>query len=428
MFKIKRKLIALVCFAALLLSGCGSKENTSVNVFSTSTESPQSSYFGSAAASSSTAADSSSPISSSSSAAVSSVPVNSFSSESTVSQATTSSSSISPPVSTESSAYEISSVTPPPEPPVSDNKTIVYTHDPKNACTITFDDSTVIVRGKKNGNTLADVRSSYPSMSVNKYEEGDEIVFEMTSQFSSFTQIYGVFDLFDANGYKTYIHLDLMGGTIKFPDVSSLVQNNDRVVNSASNASAGKTITYITRDGKRDKVQKVLDEIKALSDEICEGIDSDYEKLRAIANWTSANIYYDRPAYNKGIPQECLSLEYMLDNKTSVCGGYSNMTSALCAAQGIRCLNITGNGLINGNTFIYGGMEGNFHEWNVAEIDGRLIIVDAGWDSHNDFRTDMQYYDKKISYGYFDIGAEVFAVDHKAKTAEYRDYWALLED
>lgn len=424
MFKIKRKLIALVCFAALLLSGCGSKENTSVNVFSTSTEG---SYSGSAAVSSSSAADSSHPVSSSSSSAVSSDPISSSSSESSASQ-TTSSSSISPPVSSESSASQTSSVTPPPEPPVSDNKTIVYTHDPKNACTITFDGSTIIVRGKKNGNALADVRSSYPSMSVNKYEEGDEIVFEMASQFSSFAQLYGVFDLFDANGYKTYIHLDLTGGTIKFPDVSSLVQNNDRVVNSATNASAGKTITYITRDGKRDKVKKVLDEIKALSDEICEGIDSDYEKLRAIANWTSSNIYYDRSAYNKGIPQECMSLEYMLDNKTSVCGGYSNMTSALCAAQGIRCLNITGNGLINGNTYIYGGMEGGFHEWNVAEIDGWLIIVDAGWDSHNDFRTDMQYYDKKISYDYFDIGAEVFAVDHKAKTAEYRNYWALLED
>ncbi len=425
MFKIKRKLIALVCFAALLLSGCGLKENTSVNAFSTSTES---SYFGSAAASSSSAADSSHPVNSSSSAAVSSDPVNSSSSESTVSQ-TTSSSSISQPVSTESSAYEISSAEPPSsEPPVSEKGTVVCNHDPKNTFTITFDGSSVVVRGKKN-NSLAEVWPDYPQMTVNKFEDGDEIVFELTSQYTSYGKKYGVLNIYDINGYKTYAHLDLTGGTIKFPDVSNLVQNNKRVVNSASTASAGKTITYITRDGKRDKVQKVLDEIKKLSDEICEGIDSDYEKLRAIANWTSANIYYDRPAYNKGIPQECLSLEYMLDNKTSVCGGYSNMTSALCAAQGIRCLNITGSGLINGNTFInVSDMQGGFHEWNVAEIDGRRIIIDAGWDSHNDFRTDMQYYNKKISYRYFDIGEEMFALEHKAKTAEYRDYWALLED
>ena len=40
----------------------------------------------------------------------------------------------------------------------------------------------------------------------------------------------------------------------------------------------------------------------------------------------------------------------------------------------------------------------------------------------------MQFYSDAISYDYFDIGEEMFALEHKAKSAEYRDYWAVLED
>lgn len=418
----KRKCLIFICAAALVLSGCGADGSSEANLFSTGGRVTASSSARSTAASTSSSA---STASSSSTSAVSSTetsqPTSSAepvsSTEPTVSSQTT-------PAPQESSVVsEAPEVSVPPE---VETQTIVYSHDPENACTITFDGASVVVRGKS-GDLLAGISDAYPEFSVERSADGDETVYTLTPKNTSFGQRYGKFYILDKNNYLNYIFLETTADGIRFPDASSLVRNNDNVLNSAANASVGKTLQYITRNGKRDNAAHVLEDIKEISDEICEGIDSDYEKLRAISYWVSENIYYDRPAYSKGIPQECLSLEYMLDNRSSVCGGYSNMTSALCAAQGIRCLNITGSGTVSGHSFLE-GVSGGFHEWNVAEIDGRYIIVDSGWDSHNDFSLGGTFTSEPMCYKYFDIGKELFALDHQARTAEYRDYWAVLED
>ena len=71
---------------------------------------------------------------------------------------------------------------------------------------------------------------------------------------------------------------------------------------------------------------------KLLSDEFCREISDDYKKLRAISNWVSENIYYDLDALSPGgSSPEVLSLDYVLKNKRSLCGGFSNITAALCA-------------------------------------------------------------------------------------------------
>lgn len=400
----KRKCLTFICAAAFLLSGCKADNTSEVRVFST----------GGTFSTSSSSSTSTASSSSSTSSAETSQPASSAAP--TVSSQTTSAPQGS---SVVSEAPETSSA------PETETQTIVYSHDPKNACTVTFDGASVIVRGKS-GDLVAKVEDEYPAMSIETSTDGGDTIYTLTPKNTSFDQRYGSFYILDKNRHLNYIFVETTANGIRFPDASSLVRNNDNVLNSVTNASAGKTLQYITRSGKSDNAAHVLEDIKRISDEICEGIDDDYEKLRAISYWVSENIYYDYPAYNDGIPQECLSLEYMLDNKSSVCGGYSNMTSALCAAQGIRCLNITGQGIVTGHSFLE-GLSGNFHEWNVAEIGGRYIIVDSGWNSHNTFSSGGTFSSEPMGYKYFDIGKELFALDHQAQTAEYRDYWAVLE-
>lgn len=428
----KRKYVIFMCAAAFLLSGCGTDSGSNVNVFTTGSAVTKSSLAQSTAASRSSSnsiessSSSRSAASSSFSKSAASSPETSQPVSSTMSAAASRTTIAMPHgssvVSETSIVSETSEVSVPPE---VETQTVVYSYDPENACTITFDGTSVIVRGKS-GDLLAGVSSEYPRFSVKSSTDGDETVYTLTPRSMSFGQRYGWFYILDKNKYKNYINVEMSANGIRFPDTSNLVKNNDDVINSAVNASAGKTLQFVTRNGKRDNAAHVLEDIKKISDEICEGIDGDYEKLRAISYWTSENIYYDYPAYNKGIPQECLSLEYMLDNRSSVCGGYSNMTSALCAAQGIRCLNITGSGIVTGQSFLE-GVSGGFHEWNVAEIDGEYIIVDSGWNSHNYFNSDGTFTTDTMSYKYFDIGKEIFALDHQAQAAEYRDYWAVLE-
>lgn len=306
--------------------------------------------------------------------------------------------------------------------PDGSSQTIVYNHDPENYCEITFDGEKIII-GVKDGGVFQKVQQGSLKFNTSSSDDGNVSLLTLTPS-NDIDGRYADFFIIDANGGRVSICIEHTDSGIFFPDVSRLTENNRNVAENAVTLSDAQTAQYITLDGSRGRIPQILSDIKALSDKICEGIDSDYEKLRAISYWVSDNIYYDQPAFSKGIPQECLSLEYMLNNKSSVCGGYSNMTSALCAAQGIRCVNIIGSGVVNG--YFVQNLEGELHEWNVAEIDGRHILVDSGWGSTNKFYSDGTYNKGKIHFGYFDIGEEIFALRHKAKTAEYRDYWALV--
>ena len=316
-----------------------------------------------------------------------------------------------------------------PEPPKNNSQTIVYNHDPKNSCTITFDGESITVTGIR-GELFDDVLAFYPLMDITRSLDNGILTCVMTPQDTDFNRKFdrkfGMFAIIDPNQNYNTIYIDLSDGNVRFPDTSGLVRNNSRAVNAVIDASEAKVAQYITLDGSRDKIPEILNEIKNISDGICAGITDDYEKLRAISRWVSDNIYYDHPIYNKGAPQYCLSLEYMLENRSSICGGYSNMTSALCAAQGIRCLNITGMALNDDRNYLQNAV-GEFHEWNVAEIGGRQIIVDTGWNSRKGINSNGSLSERPSGCMYFDISEDVFSFDHKAQTSEYRDYWALAQ-
>lgn len=207
-----------------------------------------------------------------------------------------------------------------------------------------------------------------------------------------------------------------------FPDVIDIAVKNAEIASSPTALTYEQTLKYITKDGKPDNAPAVLEKIKSLSNKICRGLRTDYDKLRAISRWVSENIYYDHPAYKAGIPAECLSLEYMLERGSSVCGGYAAMTSALCEAQGITCLHISGAAINQVNCYAEAN-NGARHEWNYAVIGGRGIWVDSGWNSRSDLYRAGEYTTDSIAYNYFDIGSEVFALNHKASSAQLRTYF-----
>lgn len=329
-----------------------------------------------------------------------------------------------PEQSSQQSAVSTSSQPVSSEPPEIEPVTVVYNNDPLNKSTITFDGKSIIVRGIK-GRLVAGAGGNSPDMDIRTAVDGGETVYTLTPYSYDDSWKFGSFMIYDENRHGNPINIANVGGAAMFPDVSEVLNGNRSVMNSVTELSPGQTAQYITLDGSTANAAAVWSKIEEISDEICEGIDSDYDKLRAISRWVSDNIYYDNPIYSAGAPKYCLSLEYMLNNKSSICGGYSNMTSALCAVQGIRCFNISGVAALNGACFQQ-GVSGQFHEWNVAEIDGRSVIVDPGWNSSNYFNADGTYSTGLPRYRYFDIGEEVFALNHKAQKAEYRDYPAVI--
>lgn len=391
MFKIKRKFIISVFLSLAVLSGCGEKENKPTHIVSAEkpqTQSPSVSSSGNSPGQNGEASESS----------------------------TNGSAITEPPVSSSGDGSQ---------PPTDDTQTVVYSYDPKNSCTITFDGESITVKGI-HGDLFDNVYALYPAMDITSSLEDGILTCVLTPQSADFDRKFGSFAITDINKNYNPVYIDLSDGSVMFPDVSELVRNNSRAVSSVINVSDAGVAQYITLDGSRDRIPEILSEIQRISDGICEGIEDDYEKLRAISYWVADNIYYDHPIYNQGAPQYCLTLEYMLEYRASICGGYSNMVAALCAAQGIRCLNITGMALTNGRIYLQNAV-GGYHEWNVAEIDGRQIIVDSGWLSRKGINSDGSLNEKPLCYMYFDIGEEIFSFDHKAQTSEYRDYWALAQ-
>ncbi len=177
---------------------------------------------------------------------------------------------------------------------------------------------------------------------------------------------------------------------------------------------------YVAHDGDGEKIRRTLAEIKALSDEICEGTDEEYEKLRAISLWVSENIYYDYDARNGGATAETYSLAHVLEARRSICFGYANLTAALCRAQGIDCRVAHGTASPSG---FDRQPEGSPHEWNVAVIGGKMIWLDPLWDTTNSY-VDGEYFKGVIDVEYFDVSGEALAINHRAERIDIRDYFA----
>lgn len=285
---------------------------------------------------------------------------------------------------------------------------------------LTVKDGVVTISGKAGSSGLKNITASLSKVDFKKDETGFTCTISDGPKLKGFISIY--FE--DEQDGFSDIRLRFTNGKFEFPDVFGIAESNSALVSGeiAKDARAV-TLKNITENGTEDGAEKVLGEIKALSDEICEGINSDYEKLRAVSGWVSSNIYYDHDAFSDGIPPACLTLEYMLKNKRSVCGGYANMTAALAQAQGIACFSITGEAVTNSACYMEVS-KGEVHEWNYAVIDGRGIWVDSGWNSYNHYRRG-EYSSSTCGTKYFDIGNEYFALNHKALKVSDRNFFGI---
>lgn len=169
----------------------------------------------------------------------------------------------------------------------------------------------------------------------------------------------------------------------------------------------------------------ILEEVKSLSDQICAGIASDYDKARALCEWVSANIYYDKDAAADGVTEEEVSLEFVLKYHRSVCFGWSNLYSALCQAQGITCYNASGSVVTGSRCFPQTELsDERSHSWNLVVTDGRLIWVDTVWNSSNNYNKG-NYFEGNYDMQYFDIDNVLLSNDHRVARLEHRDYYGI---
>jgi hypothetical protein len=163
------------------------------------------------------------------------------------------------------------------------------------------------------------------------------------------------------------------------------------------------------------RIQSDNAEIIALANEITQGIDGDYAKLKAVHDWVCSNIWYDYDADDGRAPGGDTSAYGTLQSKRSVCEGYSSLTAALLRAVGIPAKEVSGYG---GSDWTPQDISDDVtnHAWNEAYVDGRWIIIDTTWDSNNKYENGV-YSTGTTGTGlkhhqYFDPTIEAFSYDH----------------
>ena len=144
----------------------------------------------------------------------------------------------------------------------------------------------------------------------------------------------------------------------------------------------------------------VTADAQAKSDEICKGLKSDAEKVRAIHDWVTTNIYYDFPLLAEAHPMP--TAQTVLDRKAYVCSGYAVLTQVLCWAQNIPCVYVTGE-----------TTEG-YHAWNAVRVKGEWSWMDTTWDTFNGYFGGDEWEPGGTRLDYFCCSSDFLAVDHQA--------------
>lgn len=179
---------------------------------------------------------------------------------------------------------------------------------------------------------------------------------------------------------------------------------------------------YVSVENDLKVHETVLEELRVLSNAICDGTESDFEKVRKIAYWVAENVYYNDVAANTSVNANVISLETVLETRTATCAGYSNLFSALCNMQDIYCINMRGGTCSVSSTDEFLFSVPMNHEWNAVKFDGEWVFVDVTWLSNNKYDEDGYHKADDFDDMYFDISLERMSYEHRIDLVDYRDF------
>lgn len=170
--------------------------------------------------------------------------------------------------------------------------------------------------------------------------------------------------------------------------------------------------------------------IKTISDRVCAGASSDYDKLLKIYEYTTGSFYYDSYAYSRFNYQYANPYNNIYNHENNVaaansdgtgrvattCQGFAAIYLALARAQGIPTRFVYGHRALPPSTDW--GNEANIgkkdHWWAESYVNGRWIFVDATVGTNNKWNrlTGVWQYFGVTNYTYFDPTEEEIATSH----------------
>ncbi len=168
---------------------------------------------------------------------------------------------------------------------------------------------------------------------------------------------------------------------------------------------------------EKSAIQKdIPDRIRRAAENAVAGLETDYEKARAIHKYVATTIYYDMDYAQDITDTTPKSAEEVYDKGYAVCEGYSNLTVALLNALDIPAVVVKGFSNVL-DEYVYDWEEvknkPSNHEWVEAFVDGRWIIMDPTWDSSNTVINSKKETGTIHFYRYFDVSHDIFSAAHR---------------
>ena len=97
--------------------------------------------------------------------------------------------------------------------------------------------------------------------------------------------------------------------SLNWTPLQTVIDINTQKINEINNYSAEFVIEYVSDNKIYNDVVTTLDEVQRLSDEICAGLTTEYEKAKAIAYYVSSNIAYDFDAAHNSVTFDVICLK-----------------------------------------------------------------------------------------------------------------------
>lgn len=193
--------------------------------------------------------------------------------------------------------------------------------------------------------------------------------------------------------------------------------------------------TDVAKNVKRASRIQEMNSPRLLAEKLTSGVKTDREKVYVIFRWIADNISYRTrtiPArwnsaskYRHTEPDDADTIlkpldervaEYVLEQRSAVCDGYTRLFKTLCDYAGVRSEIISGYARAGRNN----AFQSN-HNWNAVYLDSSWHLLDVTWASgytsyfSNDF---IKFYDE----AYFLTPPESFIRDHYPEDLT----WTLL--
>ena len=212
----------------------------------------------------------------------------------------------------------------------------------------------------------------------------------------------------------------------------AVLEQNTSKMEHINDHGAEFVVDYISESWDYNTVESILNQVKALSDDVCFGCNDDYEKICAIADYVSSILSYDLDAKHNAVTFDVISLENVLEKKRTTCAGFSNLFSSMCNAQGLYCVNIRGSAVSPSDGIYSSNLDDENtvmnHEWTAVYYDAeqRWVYVDCTWDCTNYYENSEFRYGGSVRNTYLDISLENISKDHKAIIVDHREFFDAL--